>query len=61
MEILRNSNASQFNLLHLAYRVTPLLAADMSETNSASLVIGTGSRDAAPGARLRGAPAGAER
>ena len=39
MEILRNSNASQFNLLHLAYRVTPLLATDMSQTDSVALVV----------------------
>jgi DNA-directed RNA polymerase specialized sigma24 family protein len=39
MEILRTSNASQFDLLHLAYRVTPHLAPDMSQTKSATLAI----------------------
>jgi len=39
MAILRDSNASQFNLLHLAYRVMPFLAADMSQTASAELLV----------------------
>jgi DNA-directed RNA polymerase specialized sigma24 family protein len=39
MEILRDSNASQFNLLHLAYRVMPFLAPDMSQTGSTALVV----------------------
>ena len=39
MAILRNSNASQFNLLHVAYRVTPLLTAEMSETASLALIV----------------------
>jgi hypothetical protein len=39
MEILRDSNASQFQVLHLAYRVAPFLSADTSETSSAALVV----------------------
>jgi DNA-directed RNA polymerase specialized sigma24 family protein len=39
MAILRDSNASQFNLLHLAYRVMPFLAPDMSQTASAELLV----------------------
>jgi hypothetical protein len=39
MAILRDSNASQFNLLHLAYRVLPFLAPDMSQTASAELLV----------------------
>ncbi len=38
MEILRGSNASQFNLLHVAYRVTPFLG-DASQAESAALVV----------------------
>jgi hypothetical protein len=41
MEILRDSCASQFNLLHMAYRVTPLLSADMSQADSTALVVDT--------------------
>jgi hypothetical protein len=39
MEILRDSNASQFELLHLAYRVAAFLSADTSETSAAALVV----------------------
>ncbi len=39
MAILRDSNASQFNLLHLAYRVMPFLGADMSQTGSTAMVV----------------------
>ena len=39
MTILRESNASQFNLLHVAYRVTPLLTAEMSQTASQMLIV----------------------
>jgi DNA-directed RNA polymerase specialized sigma24 family protein len=39
MSILRDSNASQFNLLHVAYQVTPHLTADMSQAASTSLVV----------------------
>ncbi len=39
MAILRQSNASQFNLLHVAYRVTPFLTADMSQTASLALIV----------------------
>ncbi len=39
MAILRDSNASQFNLLHVAYRVLPFLAPDMSQTASAELLV----------------------
>jgi hypothetical protein len=39
MAILRQSNASQFNLLHVAYRVAPLLAADMSQAAWVALVV----------------------
>jgi DNA-directed RNA polymerase specialized sigma24 family protein len=39
MEILRNSNASQFNLLHVAYRVIPFLGGDSSHVESAALVV----------------------
>lgn len=42
MEILRDANASQFNLLHLAYRVPPRLAPGLSEGESAGLVVGRG-------------------
>ena len=39
MQILRNSSASQFNLLHLAYRVAPLLSEDMCQADSLMLVV----------------------
>ena len=39
MAVLRDSNASQFNLLHVAYRVMPFLTPDMSQTASAELVV----------------------
>ncbi len=42
MTILRDSNASQFNLLHLAYRVMPHLASDQSQTGSTAMVIDSG-------------------
>ena len=40
MEILRNSHASQFDLLHLAYRVSPLLHPDMSRAHSSAMIVG---------------------
>jgi DNA-directed RNA polymerase specialized sigma24 family protein len=46
MEILRNSSTSQFNLLHLAYRVTPHLSEDMSQADSLSLVVSGEGRSA---------------
>ena len=48
MAILRHSNASQFNLLHLAYRVMPFPGPDMSQTVSEALVVDscTGGRTA---------------
>ncbi|MFO0953231.1 MAG: hypothetical protein U0835_19160 [Isosphaeraceae bacterium] len=39
MVILRESNASQFNLLHLAYRVTPLVTSEMSQAASLAMVV----------------------
>jgi hypothetical protein len=39
MAILRQSNASQFNLLHVAYRVTPFLTADMTQAASLALIV----------------------
>jgi hypothetical protein len=39
MTILRESSASQFNLLHVAFRVSPYLSADMSQTASEALVV----------------------
>ncbi len=39
MAILRDSNASQFNLLHVAYRVMPFLGPDMSQTVSADMLV----------------------
>jgi DNA-directed RNA polymerase specialized sigma24 family protein len=39
MEILGRSNASQFNLLQLAYRVAPLMSMDPSQANSSELVV----------------------
>ena len=39
MAMLRKSRASQFNLLHLAYRVTPYFEAGMTQAPSAALVI----------------------
>jgi DNA-directed RNA polymerase specialized sigma24 family protein len=39
MAILRKSNASQFNLLHLAYRVTPFLSPDMNQIPSVALLV----------------------
>jgi hypothetical protein len=47
MEILRSSNASQFNLLHVAYRVTPFLC-ESSQTASAALVVSETPIDTAP-------------
>ena len=44
MAILRESNASQFNLLHLAYRVMPYLGPDMSQAASTALVVDPASR-----------------
>jgi DNA-directed RNA polymerase specialized sigma24 family protein len=38
LEILRRSNASQYDLLHLAYRVTPRLD-HSSQANSASMIV----------------------
>jgi DNA-directed RNA polymerase specialized sigma24 family protein len=40
MEALRDSNASQFDLLHLAYSVAPFLGGDASQAASAALVVG---------------------
>ncbi len=57
MAILRDSNASQFNLLHLAYRVMPNLPADLSQTASAAMVIDALRRRS--GLRLRATGAGA--
>jgi len=48
MAVLRDSNASQFNLLHVAYRVMPFLTPEMSQTASAELLVETGSGSAAP-------------
>src|SRR5262249_29153545 len=45
MEILRGSNASQFNKLHVAYRVSPLLTADASRTASDRMVVDDRSLD----------------
>ena len=39
MEILRHSNASQFDLLHLAYRVSPFLTPGSSEADSSDLLV----------------------
>ncbi len=39
MALLRQSNASQFNLLHLAYRVMPYFGPDMSQAASTALVV----------------------
>ena len=39
MALLRDSSASQFNLLHLAYRVMPYLSPDMSRAASTALVV----------------------
>ena len=39
MAILRQSNASQFNKLHVAYRVSPLLAADEPGLMSQAMVV----------------------
>jgi DNA-directed RNA polymerase specialized sigma24 family protein len=39
MEILGRSNASQFDLLQVAYRVAPLLSRDTSQANSSELVV----------------------
>jgi hypothetical protein len=45
MEILRQSNASQYNKLHVAYRVSPLLAADTSRTSFPGMVVDDRSMD----------------
>jgi hypothetical protein len=39
MAILGESNAWQFELLHLAFRVTPLLGADLGRSHSSALVV----------------------
>src|SRR5262249_33590628 len=39
LDILRHSNASQYHLLHLAYRVAPDLTEDMSQTRSTALIV----------------------
>jgi hypothetical protein len=39
MSLLRESSASQFNLLHLAYRVMPYLSPEMSRAASTALVV----------------------
>ncbi len=39
MAILRDSHSSQFNLLHLAFRVVPSISADMSEASSSVLIV----------------------
>ena len=39
MEILGRSNASQFDLLQLAYRVAPLMPVDACQANSSELVV----------------------
>jgi hypothetical protein len=39
MEILGRSNASQFDLLQLAYRVAPLMSLDTNQASSAELVV----------------------
>jgi DNA-directed RNA polymerase specialized sigma24 family protein len=41
MALLRESHASQFNLLHVAYRVMPYLAPEMSHAASTALVVDT--------------------
>jgi hypothetical protein len=46
MEILRRSNASQFNLLHVAYRVSPHFTPEMSQAASRSMVVDDRSADA---------------
>jgi DNA-directed RNA polymerase specialized sigma24 family protein len=46
MEILRQSNASQYNKLHVAYRVSPLLVADASRTSFPGMVLDDRSMDA---------------
>jgi hypothetical protein len=50
MAILRGSHASQFNLLHVAYRVLPYLDPEMSRATSTALVVDP---------RRGGGPAGA--
>jgi hypothetical protein len=56
MAILRESHASQFNLLHVAYRVMPYLDGEMSHAASTALVVDPrrdgGSACAYPGAAL---------
>jgi hypothetical protein len=57
MATLRNSNASQFDLLHVAYRIMPFLG-DASQAPSAALVVPQGLGESTAGA-VYGAPAAA--
>lgn len=57
MAILRGSHASQFDLLHVAYRVMPYLDPEMSHAESGALVVDAPRRGGPPGAYQESPPA----
>jgi hypothetical protein len=60
MAILRESNASQFNLLHVAYRVMPYLDTRMSHAASTALVVDPGRGGGCPACAYPGPAPSAE-